>query len=151
MSKKPAPRRDASGKVTKGTTLGMNTRFGPGNDASKGHGRPPDRVKQALNEILDSVDEKDATPTPLSIEAVQTLRRAIRSRDERGNPTTAAVVAASKIIEHRWGKPRQTTEISISATNTIETVRKVLVGIVAADAREALLPPATLTPKAGTP
>ncbi|NBW09391.1 MAG: hypothetical protein EBR82_15355 [Caulobacteraceae bacterium] len=144
MSKKPA--RNPDGTVGKGNTLGQSTRFGPGNDASKGHGRPPDRVKQALNEILDSVDEKD--PTPLSIEAVQTLRLAIRSRDERGNPTTAAVVAASKIMEHRWGKARQTTEISISAINTIETVRKVLVGIVAADAREAMLPPATPSPKA---
>lgn len=141
MSKKP--RKDArkpDGTFDKGNAAGLATRFGPGNDASVGHGRPPDRVKAALAEILDRVCEQDPPEArkPLSVEAVDTLRLAIRSRDERGQPTMVAVTAASKIVEHRWGKAKQTTEVNVSNTQTIETVRKVLVGIVAADARAAI-------------
>lgn len=138
MSKKP--KRDANGRVGKGNTLGLSTRFGPGNDASKGHGRPPDRVKAALADILDQAWDKDPEKDrkPLSIEAVDVLRLALRSRDERGHPTMTAVAAAAKIMEHRWGKPRQTTEINVSSTTTIETVRRVMVGLVAEDARAAI-------------
>lgn len=145
MSKKPP--KNKGHRLSKGNTVGLSTRFGPGNDAAKGHGRPPDRVKAALAEILDSVCEEDAEKDqiPLSLEAVKTLRLAVRSRDERGQPTMVAVTAASKIMEHRWGKARQTTEINVSATTTIETVRRVMVGLVAEDARAAITD-ATRTP-----
>lgn len=136
MSKKPRKDgRKPDGKFDKGNTAGIVTQFGVGNDASKGHGRPPDRVKAALTELLDGVSDGDV---PLCIEAITTLRTALRSKDSAGNPTMVAVAAASKIIEHRWGKPKQTTEVNISNTQTIETVRKVLVGIVASDARAAI-------------
>lgn len=158
MAKRPAkPKnvsaRDGAGKFAGPDPASARTRFGPGNQAAKGHGRPPDRVKKALADLLDEArspdfgkDSPDPARRSLSELALDTIEQAMLDRDDGGNITPAGVNAARLVLAYRYGMPKQTTEINVSGHAVIATVRGVMAKMVVEDARLAEKDPHTPNP-----
>ncbi len=144
MAKKPAKSaRDDKGRFDGADPASAATRFGPGNKASKGHGRPPDRVKQTLHDLLDQVREaKDGKPAQSLVDlAFNTVLAAMHDRDEDGNVTPAGINAAKLVFAYRYGLPKQTHELNVSGLETLGTVRGAMAAMVAKDAKDALKEP----------
>lgn len=145
-----ATEREPDGRFAPGAAPqgGESTRFGKGNQAAKGHGRPPDAAKMALSQILDEVrdDVKSAAgkegrglkePGSIVELATLTLVRAMQDRDLFGCVTPAGVQAARAVYAYRFGLPKQTTQLNISGAATIGLVRGRIAIQIAQDASAA--------------
>lgn len=119
-------------------TGNQRTRFKPGNKAASGHGRPPNRVKRALIEILDEMRHGPQGGASLTQAALDTIAKAMSDRDGFGNVTGPAIQACRTVLAYRYGMPKQTTEINVSGAALIQTVRNVYAHLVADDARTAI-------------
>jgi hypothetical protein len=89
-------------RFQKGKSGNVSTQFKPGNQASKGFGRPPKLPKldvylaKILGEELKRVDSGDA------INALEVILKALRAKAAKGD-----VKAATLLLERAYGKPKQ--------------------------------------------
>jgi hypothetical protein len=93
----------AKSRFTKGNQYGKATQFKPGNQASKGHGRPPKLPK--LDEYLAKIlgeEMQTKTAGNDAIVAIEIILKALRLKAAKGD-----VKAATLLLERAYGKPKQ--------------------------------------------
>lgn len=100
--------------------------FKKGNRVAKGHGRPKGSgtsmrlavedmlsVVRPLSKEVELADGRKVKEISLHDLAVETLIRAMQSRDENGYATHTAFQAAKEVAHLMYGKPRERAEIKV--------------------------------------
>jgi len=116
---------------------GPKGQFAKGNQAAENFGRPSNKTKRALHDLLDAARDPDKPTSKSRVElAWGNIDAALGERDDAGRMTKAAMDATKDVLDRRYGKAKQTTEVQVSGQAAIQAAESALAERVAADAAD---------------